>query len=166
MSITTSGTERANRLQATRRDNQMVTAYWEDLFCAPEEGRLVCWFEGIQLNPIPQAVQPESPQLGAALFALDDLRRDGARARAGDDSGDETVERDLDEASAALQGCAPACAAKTAEKIGTASSASGTSIGTASSASGTSIGTASSASGTSIGTERSSRAVPLAIGRR
>jgi benzoyl-CoA reductase subunit B len=47
--------KRANRLQATRRNNEMVTAYWEELFRAPEEGKLVCWYEGIQLNPILQA---------------------------------------------------------------------------------------------------------------
>ena len=33
----------------------MVTAYWEELFRAPEEGKLVCWYEGIQMNPILQA---------------------------------------------------------------------------------------------------------------
>jgi benzoyl-CoA reductase subunit B len=47
--------KRANRLQATKRNNQLVTEYWEDLFRAPEEGKLVCWYEGIQLNPILQA---------------------------------------------------------------------------------------------------------------
>ncbi|HEX4107522.1 MAG TPA: 2-hydroxyacyl-CoA dehydratase family protein [Solirubrobacteraceae bacterium] len=47
--------KRANRLKATKRNNEMVTAYWESLFRAPEEGKLVCWYEGIQLNPILQA---------------------------------------------------------------------------------------------------------------
>jgi benzoyl-CoA reductase subunit B len=55
MSLTEVPRKRANRLQATKRNNEMVTAYWEDLFRAPEEGRLVCWYEGIQLNPILQA---------------------------------------------------------------------------------------------------------------
>lgn len=47
--------KKANRLQATKINNKMVNAYWEDLFRAPEEGRLVCWTEGVQLNPILQA---------------------------------------------------------------------------------------------------------------
>jgi len=55
MTVTTVGAKRANRLQATRRNNEMVTAYWEDLFRANEEGRLVCWYEGIQMNPFLQA---------------------------------------------------------------------------------------------------------------
>jgi benzoyl-CoA reductase subunit B len=47
--------KRSNRLQTTKLNNRMVTDYWEDLFRAPEEGRLVCWYEGVQLNPILQA---------------------------------------------------------------------------------------------------------------
>lgn len=45
----------ANRLQATKMNNKLVSEYWEELFRAPEEGKLVCWYEGIQLNPILQA---------------------------------------------------------------------------------------------------------------
>jgi benzoyl-CoA reductase subunit B len=33
----------------------MVNQYWEDLFHAKEQGKLVCWTEGIQINPILQA---------------------------------------------------------------------------------------------------------------
>ncbi len=47
--------KRANRLKATKLNNKMVNAYWEDLFQAKEQGRLVCWTEGVQLNPILQA---------------------------------------------------------------------------------------------------------------
>src|SRR5260370_20401960 len=46
---------RSNRLQTTKLNNLMVTEYWEDLFRAPEEGKLVCWYEGVQLSPIVQA---------------------------------------------------------------------------------------------------------------
>lgn len=46
---------RANRLRVTKLNNQMVTEYWESLFRAPEEGRLVCWYEGVAINPILQA---------------------------------------------------------------------------------------------------------------
>src|SRR5271165_4003248 len=47
--------KRANRLQTTKLNNRMVTDYWESLFRAPEEGRLVCWYEGVAINPILQA---------------------------------------------------------------------------------------------------------------
>lgn len=48
-------TKRSNRLQTTKLNNRMVTDYWEELFRAPEKGKLVCWYEGIQMNPILQA---------------------------------------------------------------------------------------------------------------
>lgn len=47
--------KKANRLQSTKLNNKMVNAYWEDLFRAKEQGKRVCWTEGIQLNPILQA---------------------------------------------------------------------------------------------------------------
>lgn len=47
--------KRANRLKATKLNNRMVTDYWEDLFRAKEEGRFVCWYEGVAINPILQA---------------------------------------------------------------------------------------------------------------
>ena len=47
--------KRANRLAATKLNNKMVTAYWEDLFTAKEQGKLVCWYEGVAINPILQA---------------------------------------------------------------------------------------------------------------
>ena len=47
--------KRANRLKATKLNNRMVTDYWEDLFRAKDEGRFVCWYEGVAINPILQA---------------------------------------------------------------------------------------------------------------
>ena len=41
--------KRANRLQATKLNNKMVTEYWEDLFTAKEQGKMVCWYEGMEL---------------------------------------------------------------------------------------------------------------------
>ena len=62
-------------------------------------------------------ILPSEPQLagalGAALFALDDFRQEGASRRRADDA----VEADLEDAARAMQNCAPACAAKTAETI-------------------------------------------------
>jgi predicted CoA-substrate-specific enzyme activase len=60
-------------------------------------------------------ILPEAPQLagalGAALFALDDLRAEGPRMRADDDA----VEQNLAEQAAAP--CAPACAGRTTVSI-------------------------------------------------
>ena len=47
--------KRSNRLKATKLNNKMVTDYWEDLFRAKENGKLVCWYEGVAINPILQA---------------------------------------------------------------------------------------------------------------
>ena len=47
--------KRSNRLKATKLNNKMVTEYWESLFRAKEEGKLVCWYEGVAINPILQA---------------------------------------------------------------------------------------------------------------
>ena len=47
--------KRANRLKATKLNNRMVTDYWDDLFRAKDEGRFVCWYEGVAINPILQA---------------------------------------------------------------------------------------------------------------
>ena len=47
--------KRSNRLKATKLNNKMVTDYWEDLFKAKENGKLVCWYEGVAINPILQA---------------------------------------------------------------------------------------------------------------
>lgn len=57
-------------------------------------------------------ILPEHPQiagaLGAALFALDDFRNEGASRR----FADRAVENDLEKATEAMQSCAPACAGK------------------------------------------------------
>ena len=82
MSVATAGSKRANRLQATRRNNEMVTAYWEDLFRAPEDGRLVCWYEGIQMNPILQAADIAWCH-GEAMSALLAARNQEGLRRAG-----------------------------------------------------------------------------------
>jgi (R)-2-hydroxyacyl-CoA dehydratese activating ATPase len=59
-------------------------------------------------------VLPERPQiagaLGAALFALDDFRKEGASRR----QADLAIERDLEGAEEALRSCKPACGAKVA----------------------------------------------------
>jgi hypothetical protein len=60
-------------------------------------------------------ILPEQPQiagaLGAALFALDDYRKQGASRRAADS----VVESQLADAELAMQACRPACAGKTIE---------------------------------------------------
>lgn len=43
--------KRSNRLKATKLNNKMVTDYWEDLFKAKENGKLVCWYEAWPLTP-------------------------------------------------------------------------------------------------------------------
>ena len=57
-------------------------------------------------------ILPERPQiagaLGAALFALDDFRKDGASRR----QADLAIERDLEGAEEALRSCKPACGSK------------------------------------------------------
>lgn len=65
-------------------------------------------------------VIPPDPQiagaLGAALFALDDFRKEGASRR----RADEALEGDLERETAAMASCAPACASKIAAALGTA----------------------------------------------
>jgi predicted CoA-substrate-specific enzyme activase len=60
---------------------------------------------------------PPDPQiagaLGAALFALDDYRNEGASRR----KADEKLEVDLEAEAAAMQNCAPACATKIAAAL-------------------------------------------------
>ena len=55
MTIAAPPAKRANRLQTTKLNNKMVTAYWENLFTAKEQGKLVCWYEGVAINPLMQA---------------------------------------------------------------------------------------------------------------
>jgi benzoyl-CoA reductase subunit B len=81
MTVDAAPRKRANRLQATRRNNEMVTAYWEELFRAPDEGRLVCWYEGIQMNPILQAADVAWCH-GEAMSALLAARNEEGPAQA------------------------------------------------------------------------------------
>ena len=49
-------TATSNRLKTTSLNNKMVTAYWDDLFSAKADGKQVCWFEGVSINPLLQAM--------------------------------------------------------------------------------------------------------------
>jgi predicted CoA-substrate-specific enzyme activase len=64
-----------------------------------------------------ELILPDRPQLagalGAALFALDDFRQEGASRR----HADERVEHDLERADAQAQACGPACAAEKAAAL-------------------------------------------------
>ena len=72
--------KRANRLQATKMNNRMVSEYWDTLFRAPEEGKLVCWYEGIQMNPFLQAADVAWCH-GEAMSALLAARREEGPAQ-------------------------------------------------------------------------------------
>jgi benzoyl-CoA reductase subunit B len=73
--------KKANRLQTTKLNNKMVNAYWEELFLAKEKGKLVCWTEGIQLNPILQAADIAWCH-GEAAAALLAARKESAAPQA------------------------------------------------------------------------------------
>lgn len=73
--------KRANRLQATKLNNKMVNEYWDDLFHAKEQGKLVCWTEGVQLNPILQAADIAWCH-GEAAAALLAARKESAEPQA------------------------------------------------------------------------------------
>jgi benzoyl-CoA reductase subunit B len=46
---------KANKLAATKLGGKLVNEYWEMVFRAKEEGKLVCWYEGSAINPFLQA---------------------------------------------------------------------------------------------------------------
>lgn len=46
---------KANRLQSSSLNNRMVNDYWTEVFNAKAEGKLVCWYEGVAINPLMQA---------------------------------------------------------------------------------------------------------------
>ena len=46
---------RANRLKSTRIAGKLVNDYWEMVWRAKEEGKLVCWYKGSAMNPFLQA---------------------------------------------------------------------------------------------------------------
>lgn len=45
----------ANKLKSTRISGKLVNDYWEMVWRAKEEGKLVCWYEGSAINPFLQA---------------------------------------------------------------------------------------------------------------
>ena len=47
--------KKANRLKTASLNNKLVNEYWTDVFNAPQEGRKVCWYEGVAINPLMQA---------------------------------------------------------------------------------------------------------------
>lgn len=47
--------KKANRLESLKINSKMIGEYWQWVFEAKQRGQLVCWTEGVQLNPILQA---------------------------------------------------------------------------------------------------------------
>jgi len=47
--------KKANRLKTSSLNNKLVNSYWSDVFGAREQGRKVCWYEGVAINPLMQA---------------------------------------------------------------------------------------------------------------
>lgn len=47
--------KKANKLNATRIAGKLVNDYWEMVWRAKEEGKLVCWYEGSAINPFLEA---------------------------------------------------------------------------------------------------------------
>ena len=45
----------ANKLKSTRIAGKMVNEYWEMVWRAKEEGKLICWYEGSAINPFLEA---------------------------------------------------------------------------------------------------------------
>lgn len=46
---------KANRLKTSSLNNQLVNDYWAEVFEAKQNGKLVCWYEGVAINPLMQA---------------------------------------------------------------------------------------------------------------
>lgn len=46
---------KANRLKASSLNNKLVNDYWTEVFEAKRQGKLVCWYEGVAINPLMQA---------------------------------------------------------------------------------------------------------------
>lgn len=46
---------KANKLNSTKLGGKLVNDYWEMVFRAREDGKLVCWYEGSAINPFLQA---------------------------------------------------------------------------------------------------------------
>lgn len=47
--------KKANKLTSTRVAGKLVNDYWEMVWRAKEEGKLVCWYEGSAINPFLEA---------------------------------------------------------------------------------------------------------------
>ncbi|MGE0231071.1 MAG: 2-hydroxyacyl-CoA dehydratase subunit D [Flavobacteriaceae bacterium] len=47
--------KKANKLKSTRIAGKLVNDYWEMVWRAKEEGKLVCWYEGSAINPFLEA---------------------------------------------------------------------------------------------------------------
>lgn len=47
---------KANRLKTSSLNNKLVNDYWTEVFEARSQGRLVCWYEGVAINPLMQAM--------------------------------------------------------------------------------------------------------------
>ena len=45
----------ANKLKATRIAGKLVNEYWDMVWRAKAEGKLICWYEGSAINPFLQA---------------------------------------------------------------------------------------------------------------
>ena len=52
MSIVIEPVKKANRLKTSSLNNKLVNDYWSDAFRARSEGRKVCWYEGVAINPL------------------------------------------------------------------------------------------------------------------
>lgn len=84
---TTGSVKKANRLQVTKLNNQMVTAYWEELFRAKDNGKLVCWYEGVAINPLLQAADVMWCHGEAAAALLAARKEAGPAQKAAEETG-------------------------------------------------------------------------------
>ena len=55
MNIAVQAEKRANKLKSTRIAGKLVNDYWEMVWRAKEEGKLICWYEGSAINPFLEA---------------------------------------------------------------------------------------------------------------
>jgi benzoyl-CoA reductase subunit B len=55
MNINVTPDKRANKLKSTRIAGKLVNDYWDMVWRAKEEGKLICWYEGSAINPFLEA---------------------------------------------------------------------------------------------------------------
>jgi benzoyl-CoA reductase subunit B len=55
MSVAAKAPPAANKLKSTRIAGGLVNQYWDMVWRAKAEGKLVCWYEGSAINPFLQA---------------------------------------------------------------------------------------------------------------